>query len=264
MPFDIIGFGEATPGVNGKLAALLADTLYDVKDDDIKIKPAAPLLLGVGCYGESTLGRTKLQQPSIPQDYVFLKGALLSGDDPMLGFSDMRGRPLPLVPNEKLNVEVVNATDEDGITFLLVGNAKITQAMLDAVNPTHRITGFADTTAVAFTWTALSVTWNQDLPKGRYAVLGMRYGYFKTTPAMPSAARLVFKEAHAAGWRPGVIGSEMAADHEEMQGTPLAPLTHWPKMTGIDFDTDVMPGVEVASAEAHTDEEIELLLEKIE
>jgi len=263
MPFDIVGFGEATPGANGKLAALLLDTLYKTSGDDIYIKPQATKLLGVFCAGESTLGKTKLMQPTLPIDYEFTKGTLLSSDDPMKGFTNLRGRPLPLIPAEKLNCEVVNATDEDGITFLMVGNAKITQAMLDNVDPTHRITGYADTTATAFTWSALTITWNQDLPAGRYAVVGMRYVYFKTSPAMPSAARLVFKEAHSAGWRPGVLGSEGAAAHLELQETPWDPMCDWPVMQNMNFPHDNLPGVEVASAEAHTDQDIELLLQKI-
>jgi len=263
VPFDLIGFGEATPGANGKLAALLLDSLYKTSGDDIYIKPLATRLLGVACYGEAVLGRTKLQQPSLPIDYEFLKGALLSDGDPQYGLTDMRGRPLPLVPTEKLNCEVVNAADEDGITYLYVGNNKITQTMLDAVNPTHRIVGYADTTATVFTWSALTMTWNQNLPAGRYAVVGMKYGYFKTTPAMPSAARLVFKEPHSAGWRPGVVGSEMQADHEEMQSIGRDVWADWPLMRNINFPHDNLPGVEVASAEAHTDQEIELLLQKI-
>lgn len=263
MPFDLVGFGEATPGANGKLAVGLLDTLYRVSGDDLHVKPQAPWLLGVACYGESTLGRTKIIQPTLPIDIEILKGALLSDGDPQYGLTDMRGRPLPLIPSEKLNVEVVNATDEDGITFLMLGSAQITQAMLDAVSPTHRVIGYADTTATAFTWSPLTVTWNQTLPKGRYAVVGMKYGYFKTTPAMPSAARLMFKEAHSAGWRPGVVGSEMQADHEEMQSIGRDVFADWPLMPNINFDTDNLPGVEVLSAEAHTDEEIELLLQKI-
>ena len=265
MPFDLVGFGEASPGANGKLAALLLDTLYKTNLDDLFIKEQAPWLLGVGCFGEATLGLTKLQQPSMPIDYEILKGALLSSDDPMLGFTDMRGRPLPLVPKEKLNVEVVNAGDEDGITFLMLGSAKITKAMLDAVNPTHRIIGYADTTLTAFTWGALTMTWNQDLPAGRYAVVGMKYGYFLASPAsaMPSAARLVFKEPHSAGWRPGVIGCEMAADHEELQGSPEHDIHDWPLMTNMNFASDNLPGVEAVSAEGTNNQEIELLLQKI-
>jgi len=263
MPFDIIGFGEATPGANGKLAALLTDTLYRTSGDDLFIKKQAPWLLGAACYGEAVLGRTKLQQPSLPIDYEILKGAMLSDGDPQYGLTDMRGRPLPLIPGEKLNVEVVNAADEDGITFLYVGSGKITQAMLDAVNPTHRIVAYADTTATVFSWSALSLTWNQTLPKGRYAVVGMKYGYFKTTPTMPSAARLIFKEPHSAGWRPGVVGSEMQADHEELQAIGRDVWADWPLMANMNFDTDNLPGVEVASAEIHTDQEIELLLQKV-
>lgn len=265
MPFDLIGFGEATPGANGKLAALLLDSAYKTTGDDIFVKTQAPWLLGIGCFGTSTLGRTKIQQPSLPIDYEFLKGALCTSNDPIMGWTDMRARPLPLIPTEKINCEVVNATDEEGETFLMVGSGNITQSMLDSVRPTHRIVGYADTTLTSLTWSTLSITWNQSLPAGRYAVVGMKYGHFKTAAAAePSAARLVFKEPHSAGWRPGVLGHEMAADHEEMQfsTSDFAP-EHWPLMANINFPHDNMPGVEAVSYEALTDEEIELFLQKI-
>lgn len=219
--------------------------------------------MGLGAFGESTLGRTILKQPSLPLDYEFLKGALLAAQSPSLAWNHLFGRPLPLIGGEKLNIEVENATDEDGICFLALGSGKITQAMLDAVNPTHIITGYADTTATAFTWSALTMTWQQDLPEGFYEVVGMVYSYWLTTaPTMPSAARLTFKTREGAHWRPGVLGNYIDKDHEELQTGDYFPARHWPLM-GLRFPHDQMPGIEVCSAEAHTDENIELLLQKV-
>lgn len=263
MPFDLVGFGEAAPGANGTLAVLLKDDLYTTSGDDLKIKATANLLLGIWCYGEATLGKTKLSQTSLPQDYAFMKGTVLASPDPNLAVTDHRGRPLPLVADENVNCSVVNAGDEDDITFLMLGNAPITRAMIDAVAPTHRITGYADDTLTAFTWTNLTMTWNQKLPKGRYAVVGMRYAYFKSSVAMPGGARLVFKEPHAAGYRPGVVGSENVHAHLETTLTTLNEFTMWPKMANMDFDSDNMPGVQAVGAEAHTDEDVELLLQRI-
>lgn len=262
MAFDIICFGEAAPGANGTLAGNLGDTHYFVSGDDIIIKDKAPYLLGVFAAMESTGEQINITQPSLPLDYNIRKIGLLNLQSPALGWTHLWGRPLPLVGGEKVNIETQNATDEDAIVALMVGNGKITQNMLDAVNPTHIISGEADTTATAFTWSALTVTWQQDLPAGRYAVVGMRYGYWKTAaPAMPSIARLSFPETKA--WRPGVPGIYQDKDHEEMQTADVLPFTMWPLMSECSFPHTQMPAVEVFSAEAHTDENIELLLQKI-
>lgn len=263
MPFDLIGFGEAAPGANGNLAALLSDTLYRTSGDDIYVKPQAKWLLGVQIAAESTGGGGSVSQPSLPLDYDFDQCALLSADSPLWGFKNLRGRPLPLIPGEKVNFTIDNATDEDGIAALFVGSGRITTGSLEAVNPTHIIDGIADTTLTAFTWGALSVTWAQDLPEGTYVPVGMRFSYFKSSVAMPAIARLTFKTPKAAGWRPGVIGHEAQADHEEDQTSPEHPFDQWPFMPDLAFRHDQLPGIEVCGAEATTDENIELLLQKI-
>ena len=263
MPFDLIGFGEATPGANGNLAAFLLDQLYPDVGDYIKVQPKAAKLLGIGCYAESTLGRTKLEQISMPLDYAFTKGALNAAITPGLAWTDLRGRPLPLTPNDKLSCSVINASDEAHNIYLMVGNGKITQSMLDAVSPTHKITGYSDTAGVAYTWVASPVTWNQDLPPGRYAVVGMHAAYYKSGSAKPAAARLVFHETHSIGWRPGVIAHVAGAAHLEDQAAQLFPPEKWPLMANMNFDNEHMPTVEWNSGEAQTDQDINLLLQKI-
>ena len=263
MPFDLIGFGEATPGANGNLAAFLLDQLYPSVSDYIKIQEKADLLLGIGCYAESTLGKTKLEQTSMPLDYEFTKGALNAAITPSLAWSDLRGRPLPLVVGEDLSCSVINASDEAHNIYLMIGNDRITQAMLEAVNPTHRITGYADTAGVAYTWVNSPITWNQKLPVGRYAVVGMHFAYYKSGSAKPAAARLIFHEPHSAAWRPGVIGHVAGAAHLEDQAAQLFPPEAWPLMDVINFPNDNMPTIETNSGEAQSDQDIELLLQKI-
>jgi len=114
--------------------------------------------LGVWAAVEAQGARVVLSQPSLPLDYNFLKSALLACQSAQLGYTHLWGRPLPLVPDEKLNLAVETIADEDVIAYLLLGSAPITRTMLDSVRPTHVITGEADTTAVAFQWTTLTVS----------------------------------------------------------------------------------------------------------
>jgi len=264
MPFDIIGFTEATPGTGTvNIAAGLGDNFYHVTGDDIIVRADAHYLLGLFTAAASTGGRSRLRQPSLAIDYEFLKCCLTTDLDPIQGFEDLRGTPLPLIPNEKLNALLTNATDEDALIAAIIGNGKITQAALDAVNPTHQLSGYADTTITAFTWSPVTITWNQDLPKGQYAVVGMRVGLY--VASIESAiARLTGLKGPGAAWRPGVLCASMEADHEEYQSITHEPWTKWPLMQEISFPHDQPPNIEVLMATtAATDENIELLLQKI-
>jgi len=240
------------------------DALYPASGDNIKIQAKAPYILGVGIFGESTLGRTKLEQPSLPLDYAFEKANLNSEMSPRYAWTDLRGRPLPLVAGENLSCSVVNATDEAHSVYVMVGNDRITRAMLDAVQPTHRVTAYGDTNCVAYTWVNIPLTWNQTLPKGRYAVVGMHATFYKSGAAKGGAARLVFHEPHSAAWRPGVLANSVGAAHLEDQTSDLFEPELWPLMPLINFPHDNLPSVEFNVGEAATDEGIELLLQKIE
>jgi len=263
MPFDIIGFGEAAPGANGKLAALLGDSLYDTSGDDLTVKESAPFLLGVFSWMESTGDLIKIQQPSLPQDYEITKNALGANVTPSLGYTHLFDRPLPLVAGEKLNVEVVNATDEDAIVFLLLGSGRIPPSSL-GVNPTHIIQGEGDDTMVAFTWRAMTMTWSQTLPKGDYVPVGLTAGYWKTAaPTMPAAIRLRFKSGDAASWAPGVPGCYMDKAHLELQTLDYFPPVDWPFMDNLKFTNKSLPTIEACSAETATDITIQLMLQKV-
>jgi len=262
MPFDLIAFGEAAPGTGTpNIAAGIAETLYKFTTDTITIKKEKPFLLGVFAAVESTGGYVLLRQPSLQLDYEFAKIALLGTHDPIQGYTHMFGRPLPLVGGEILQALINNATDEDAIIGLLVGNGKIPQSSLDAVNPTHRIRGVADSTCTAMQWNNVTITWDDDLEVGTYAVVGMTYGYYKASAAMPALARLVLP-GHT-DHRPGVVGVELQADKLELQELTMLPCIHWPLMPEVIFEHDTPPNLEVYAAEATTDHLVELLLQKI-
>jgi len=264
MPFDLIAWAEAAPGAGTvNLAAGLGDNFYHTVNDDIFIRKDAKYLLGLLNMGTSTGGRALIRQPSLALDYEFYKSGLTTDLDPIVGWEHLFGRPLPLIPNEKCNALVVNATDEDSIVAAIVGSGKITQAMLDAVNPTHKISGYSDTTVTALTWSACAITWNQDLPEGRYAIVGMRVGTYVAS-AETSVARLTGLKDDGANWRPGVPCHGMEADHEEWQSMGWSPYTLWPLMPEISFPHDQPPNIEVLMVNTTaTDENVDLLLQKI-
>lgn len=260
MPIDIIGFSEAAPGTGTvEIAGAGGDTFYRVEGDDIIIKDKKSYVLGVFAAAESTGARVLLRQPDLKLDYEFLKCMLLADLDPTQGWTHLFGRPLPLAPSDKLNALCVNATDEDTIIGVMLGSGKISQASLDAVNPTHTITGYSDTTLTANTWTACAITWNQDLPKGEYAVVGMKVGAWIASGIMSCIARLTGIE----GSRIGVPVAIMEADHEEFQSITTLPFVNFPLMPTVKFPHNDMPSLECLSPAALTDENIELLLQKV-
>lgn len=259
MPFNVVGFSEATPGT-GTVAVAPAgnETLYRTVNDDLYVTAAAPYVLGVFYAAESTGARALLRQPGIT-DKDFIKGCLTTDNDPNQGWTHLFNRPVPLTV-DKLNAYSVNATDEDTLIGLLLGNGKISQASLDRVNPTHVINGYSDTTITANSWSNCPITWNEDLPSGIYEVVGMKVGVYLAANAWSALARLNIPGNNA--WRPGVPCVIMEADHEEYQSITDEPYCDFPLM-GVQFDHLHLPSLEVLSPSAHTDQNIQLTLVKV-
>ena len=259
MPFNMVGFIEATPGTGTvPLNVGLNEQLYRVVTDDLYVTPEAPFVLGVLAAAVSTGARAILRQPKMI-DYDIIKMAEASMSSPTCAWTDFMGRPLPLRA-DKLNAYVVNATDEYNIIGVMLGSGKITQAMKDAVNPTHVINGYSDTTCTAATWSACPITWNETLDAGIYEVVGMRAGTYISSGWTIGLARLSIPGSQT--WKPGVPCTRMLADHEEYQNERFAMFSQWPIM-GVRFDTLHMPNIEVLGSAAITDENVELVLQKV-
>jgi len=256
----MVGFIEATPGTGTvKLNVGLEEDLYRVVTDDLYVTPEAPFVLGILAAAVSTGARAILRQPKMI-DYDIIKVAESSMSSPTCAWTDYMARPLPLRA-DKLNALMVNATDEYNIIGLMLGSGKITQAMKDMVDPTHVITGYADVTCTAATWSRVAITWNEDLDEGIYEVVGMRCGTYIASGWAIGLARISIPGSKT--WMPGVPCTRMLADHKEYQNERFAMFAQWPLM-GVRFDTNHMPNIEVLGAAAITDENVELTLQKVE
>ena len=261
VPFDLIGWSEAAPGTGTVgITAPATEKYYTISGDSIKAKSRAAWLLGLLYAAESTPSNAKLAQPSLVNDYQFVRAMDLNDADPALGFSDHRGRPLALMPDEFITTYSVNGTDEDTIIGALLGSGRITTAMIEQVTPTHKIRGSADQTLTANAWTGVSMTWDQTLPKGRYAIVGMLYGAYIASGYMTALARLNIPESI---WKPGVPIHQAEGDKVSLMSVVQCPWEKWPVYKEFEIEHDNMPTFEVLSPAALTDHAVELELVKV-
>lgn len=237
----------------------LADDIYNVQGDDIYVKDAAPYLAGMLHLGISTPKYCQFRQPSLKVPYTFYKSALVAAAL-RPGYEHMFANPLPLYPREKLNAFVQNASAEYSYIVAWLSSGKAPQSAIDAANPTHRLTGYADVAIVNNVWTKVTPTWDADLPEGKYAVVGMKYGCYLAAGEKPVVARLVLL---GCDWRPGVVSDNMGGDKTLIVDEIYTPDQKWPLMPEVSFKHDQMPRLEILSTSADTDHVVELALQKI-
>jgi hypothetical protein len=262
LPFDVVAFVETQTAAALSGVAAVADRYYSVSGDDLKVKAQAPFLAGLLQLGVTTPKYAEIRQPSLKVPYRFYKSALTTVVDHRAGFTNLLKRPLPLYPGEKMNAYVQNATAEYSVIAAWLSSGKITQAALDAVNPTHVITGYADSALTANVWNEVAITWDQDLPKGEYCIVGMKVGSYLAT-CNPAVARLILKGEKAGAWHPGVITTEISADKTNFVNNLTGPDQVWPLMRDISFQHDEKPDLEMLSLTADADHVVELQLVKV-
>jgi len=260
MPFDIVAFVETQQATALSGVAAVADQIYRVSGDDLYVKARAPYLGALLQLGVTTPKYCEVRQPSLLIPYRFYKAALTTVVDHRAGLSYMFGRPLPLYEGEKMNVYLQNATDEYSAIVAWLVSGKCPLSIKDEVDPTHEITGYADSTLTVNIWNDVTITWDQDLPEGRYAVVGMKVGSYLAT-CNPIAARLVLLDNP---WRPGVVTTEITADKTNFVNNLTGLDQEWPLMPEISFKHDQMPNLQILSLTADTDHVVELTLQKIE
>lgn len=271
MPFDMIAFSEATPGTGlVNVAPASGEDLYrvSVADNWIRMKKqASRQILGVFCATCSTGEDWRLRQPShnnlFALDQQFQKIQLMTDNDPTYGHTHLFGRPIPCRPNEQLQALIRNATDEAALIGVMVGTAKITTPMLEAVGPSFSILGEGDTTVTARTWTNCAITWDQQVPEGVYAIIGCKIGVFRSGQNYAALGRIAIPAN--LDWRPGIPCALMEAAHSEMQSISHMPWNDWPLMSGraAKFDEDHMPNIQICAEAALTDQNVELLIQKV-
>ncbi|MCK5582107.1 MAG: hypothetical protein KAJ18_12625 [Candidatus Omnitrophica bacterium] len=259
MPFNLVGFSEATPGTGTPgIAPGGNEQLYRVAGDDLYVTVEAPYVIAFYAAVESTPTTALLRQAKMI-DYDFTRVMDLNVGNKAGGYTYMFGRPLPLRV-DKLQALTVNATDEDTLIGVWLSSGKITQAMLDEVNPTHKIYGYGDTTQVVNSWTHIPITWTETLDAGIYEIVGMRGATYLSTN-MTALMRLSIPGSQS--WKPGVVCQHEGSAHAKMDSDFMHRVgADWPLM-GISFDTEHLPNVETLSPVAHTDQDVELTLQKV-
>ena len=259
MPFDVVAFLETQTATALSGVDAVEDEQYVTSGDDLFIKKEAPWLGGVLQLGVTTPKYCETRQPSLKIPYRFYKSALTTVVDHRAGLDLFWKRLLPLYAEEKLNVYVQNETAEYSLVGLWLMSGRMNQAAIDSVSPTHRITGYADQTLTVNIWNDVTVTWDQTLPKGKYAVVGMKAGSYLAA-STPALARL---KLLGCTWRPGVVTDEITADKTLFVNHLYAPDEKWPLMNEISFRHNQMPNVQMLSLTADTDHVFELALQKI-
>ena len=274
MPFDIVAFYETQTATTLREIASVIDDVYksgSATSDELIVKKRASFLGGVlfSCVsggGAGTFRYGELRQPSLKVPFRTQTHIGLHGTKPEGGMVNLFASPLPLYAEEKLTALVQNSAAEVSQCLLWLISGRCTRAMQEAVNPTHMITGYCDQTLTAGAWTKGTMVWDHDLPKGRYAVVGMDGGSYVTGGGnYPfTTARLLLLDST---WRPGSVLREMWADKIAMDSPTINAFDafqRWPLMREISFAHDQMPDAEFLSGHARTDHVLNLLLQKIQ
>lgn len=209
MPFTLIGFYEnVDPAGAFNALTALADQHITVSGDDVRV-PTLSQVVAVAVGAENTAAPlARLVSPSLRRrTNLYLAplnvaaAASVEPNSPQR-VVDLRRRPVPLVVGENLNVEVNSnpaaAQDQWGLVWLADGPITPVEGAIFTIRAT------SSTALTANVWSNVAITFQEDLPRGRYQVVGLR-----GESASLIACRLVFPEG---GWRPGVLGADAVDD----------------------------------------------------
>lgn len=177
------------PAVTDEIMAILNSHVQPQED---------MMILAAAAHG-ALLDRARIVTPSIRQfSPVYIRPvevAALFSDVPAI--MDLRNNPLTVRRLEEIEVEVTNTGAGPTLTSagLWLSRGPIQPAPAGDV---YTIRGTGTTTLTAGAWSNVAVTWQDTLPTGRYACVGL--GALGTTVRF---ARLVFDDQT---FRPGCIG----------------------------------------------------------
>jgi len=248
--FHLAGFGETIDAAGALVnIAALADDVIATSGDDLRVPSLNQILAiaaGVASGGE---GYARLDAPSLlRKTRQYISPVNGNGDaDAEPGsppaVMDFRDNPLRLRSTEDIQALIDSDTTSAQFQWLL---ALFSDGQV--VKPSGEIFTVRATATATLTvdvWTQTQVTFQDNLPAGEYAVVGMR-----AISAGLIAARLVFRGGE--GWRPGCIGldSDSDLDHPMFRHGGLGV---WGR-----FSHNSEPAVEFLSVVADTAEEVYL------
>lgn len=193
--------------------------------------PQDPLQLLFAAAMSTNISRARIQTPTLNQITTpFIRG-VMSGLVPTTPgqVANYVQNPLPLKAREEIIVfgtqTAVAATRITALLGLLFTPLPI------AAGSQYTIRGTSTTAAVANVWTLLTVTWQNQLPQGNYAVTGLQH-----QSANGQAARILFLGQY---YRPGCMSMAALGDYAH----PIFRMGYMGQW-GM-FRDNIMPNVEV-------------------
>lgn len=207
--FTIVAFYEsidqaaAYQFING-----VPDLTARVSGDDIQV-PSLNQIIAVAAMVETAAAhRARLSAPSLRVlsnlQIAPLNGGAAAAVEPgsPQAVVDLRDSPLALAPQEQLNAEILADPAAAQIQSVIVWLAD--GPIVPAVGRIFTVRATAVSALVAGTWSPTAINFDEDLPRGRYQIVG----FWPISTGM-IAARLSLV-AHA--WRPGALGNDLQED----------------------------------------------------
>lgn len=211
MPIHTAAFAQSVDpaGAFVQLAAV-ADSILTVNSPRIQVPVLNHVIALAGGVETTVDSRIRVVTPSILQmfrQYITpisgaAAGAVLPQSPPKM--VDLRSSPLILVPSEQMTIELNSNPVAAQIQWGLVWFSDKPAAPIAGKIFTARAT--VANALVSIVWTLNTLTFDDQLPRGRYAVVGMK-GYSTTL----IAARVIIPTQQ---WRPGCLGSILLSDLE--------------------------------------------------
>lgn len=197
MSFHLLAYEEAI--------GTTANTDLDAIADDVINRqnshyfPSVDLSLLFATAMSANLNRARIVSPTLrqitnPQIRPIINAAT-PGDDEEV--ADYRNNPFRLPRLEEIAIEASSdiCMGTEQCLALLGVSAGMQPAPAGNI---YTLRGTSTGTSTALTWTTVTVSWEDTLPEGRYAVVGL-----VAVGATEVAARLIFDEQM---WRPGCLG----------------------------------------------------------
>lgn len=244
MPWTLVGWTESQDSASLVNVAALADPHVRVSGDDVVVPANLNFVFGVYAIG-SAITRAQLVSPSIRRRYPFEVTPVEIAAEPAdpVKYFPFPQSPVQLDPDESLNFQAAEngagANQSTGLAWLSDGPiSPIVGSEIFTIRATNT------STLGAYAWTNGALTFNDSLPSGDYAVVGMR-----ASSAGLIAARLVFSQYP---WRPGCIGMDTLGE----VGAPcfrMGQLGEWGT-----FSHNTPPTVDFLSLSADTSQTVDL------
>jgi hypothetical protein len=238
MVWTLVGYSESQDSATLVNIAALADPHVRVEGDNIIIPTDVRQLVGYYALGPNAT-RARLVSPTLRRiSNIEIKPLDQAAEPTIVPFvHDLRRTPIALDPADFLTAEMAEdaACAASRVTVLVwLADAPIEPIAGDMRSV--RVTNA--TTLVASTWVNGALTFAEQLPAGRYAVVGAHF-----IGAGLQAFRFVFP---GGTWRPGGLGFDDDGDQ-------VAPMFRYGAMGSWgEFEHDAPPTVDFLSISADT------------